>query len=162
LIILSLFVLAAAGCSRKEGETTAAAQTGSGAPTAVPIKSKFDDGPRAAEAAVDEAQAEQGEQLFKDKACSACHTFGQKLTGPDLAGVTRRRTAHWIEQQILHPEKMVKEDPISRELFAKFALQMPNQGLTEAQARAIIEYFKHHDRESADERSGTRAKESRP
>jgi hypothetical protein len=45
---------------------------------------------------------------------------------------------------------MTKEDPISRQLFAEFALQMPNQGLTEAQAKAIVEYFKHQDHESAE------------
>ena len=29
----------------------------------------------------------------------------KRLTGPDLRGVTRRRTAQWMESQILHPEK---------------------------------------------------------
>ena len=61
-----------------------------------------------------------------------------------------RRTAAWMEQQILHPDLMVKQDPISRQLFAQFALQMPNQGLTPDEARAVIEYFKHRDHETSE------------
>ena len=72
----------------------------------------------------------------------------RKLTGPDLAGVSRRRTARWIESQILDPSRMTKEDPISHQLLGQFMLQMPNQGLTPDQARAVVEYFKHRDHES--------------
>jgi hypothetical protein len=53
-----------------------------------------------------------------------------------------------MEQQILHPDVMVKEDPIARGLFAQFALQMPNQGLKPEEAAAVIEYFKHMDHEA--------------
>jgi hypothetical protein len=59
-----------------------------------------------------------------------------------------RRTAAWMENQILHPDVMVKTDPIAHDLFAKFALQMPNQGLTADQADQVIEYFKHMDHEA--------------
>jgi hypothetical protein len=45
---------------------------------------------------------------------------------------------------------MIKEDPIARELFAKFALQMPKQGLTPDEARAVIEFFKHTDHEAGE------------
>ena len=114
--------------------------------------SNLDQGPRAGEAPIAETQVHQGEQLFKDKGCSACHTFGKRLTGPDLQGVTQRRTARWIENQILHPEVMTKQDPISRGLFAQFSLQMPNQGLTAAEAQAVIEYFKHQDHEAGEEK----------
>lgn len=104
--------------------------------------SKYDAGPRAAASPVDAAMAERGAVLFKEKGCSACHTFGQKLSGPDLQGVASRRTALWMENQILHPEIMTKEDPISHALLAQFALQMPNQGLTPDQAKAVIEFLK--------------------
>lgn len=149
-LALPLLVLALAlgGCGKSgapKGSTTSAAGATSAASPAA-TASALDQGPRAADAEVAGDLAEQGEHLFKDKGCSACHTFGKRATGPDLAGVSRRRTAKWIENQILHPDKMVKEDPISRQLFAQFALQMPNQGLTEAQARAVVEFFKHTDR----------------
>lgn len=127
------------------GATPAATSTAGGGVAAV---SQYDSGPRAFETPVNASLVEQGEGLFKTKGCSACHAFGQKLTGPDLAGVTQRRTASWMASQILHPEVMTKSDPISHEMFAKFALQMPNQGLNEEQAKAVIEYFKHKDQES--------------
>jgi cytochrome c551/c552 len=139
LLIALMSALTFAGCSKPAGDQkSSAGATGATAASG----SKYDAGPRAAESPVDHEQAERGAQLFKDKGCSACHTFGQKLSGPDLQGVASRRTAEWMENQILHPEVMTKEDPISRQLMAVHALQMPNQGLTPDEARAVIEFFK--------------------
>jgi cytochrome c551/c552 len=151
-----VLVLALAGCGGRKADGTS---SGSSPATTAPATqaagggvakvSKYDAGPRAGESPVNHEAAERGEKLFQSKACSACHAFGTKLSGPDLAGVSMRRTAAWIEHQILTPELMVKEDPISRELFAKHALQMPNQGLTAAEAKDIIEYLKHKDAKAA-------------
>jgi hypothetical protein len=57
-------------------------------------------------------------------------------------GVPKQRTAEWMEHQILHPEIMTKQDPIAKQLMAQYALQMPNQGLTPDQAKAVIEFIK--------------------
>ena len=67
-----------------------------------------------------------------------------------VAGVTHRRTTEWIENQILHPEIMVKTDPIAHDLFAKFMLQMPNQKLTPEQAKDVIAFFRHKDHEAGE------------
>jgi cytochrome c551/c552 len=147
ILACGALVASVAGCGKGADQAEPGAASGSGA-AAVPAVSKYDSGPRAGEAPVDEALAEKGEALFKAKGCSACHAFGQKLSGPDLQGVSTRRTAAWMENQILHPDVMAKEDPIARELFMKHALQMPNQGLTPDEARAVIEYLKHHDHEA--------------
>ena len=128
--------LAGCGGGAKDGEGPAASAT-----------SPHDTGPRAAETPVDEALAQQGEALFKSKTCSTCHAFGARITGPDLAGVTHRRSAEWMEQQMLHPDVMTKEDPISRELLGKYAVQMPNLMLKPEEAKALIEYAKHKDKE---------------
>jgi cytochrome c551/c552 len=114
----------------------------------LPATSPLDVGPRAAEAPVAPALAERGERLYKGKGCLACHAYGKRQTGPDLKGVTRRRTAAWMEAQILHPERMIRQDPIARALFREYNLQMSNQGLTPEEARAIIEYFKKLDRDT--------------
>jgi cytochrome c551/c552 len=137
LLLAALFLLAP-GCGRKAPETT----------TEPPVTSPLDTGPRAGEFPVAERLAIKGQELFKAKGCTACHAFGRPLTGPDLRGVSMRRSVRWMENQILHPEIMTKEDPISHGLFAQFALQMPNQGLTPDEARAVIEYFKHKDKEA--------------
>jgi len=147
-VVLFLSALLAAGCSGKKPESEPAAP-GPTSTTVVPAVSPYDSGPRAAESPVDEALAEKGEKLFQTKGCTACHAFGKKVTGPDLDGVTMRRTTTWLEHQILHPEVMTKQDPIARELFAKHSLQMPNQKLTQEEARAVIEYLKHKNKETA-------------
>jgi cytochrome c551/c552 len=110
--------------------------------------SKYDSGPRAGATEADDELAEQGKSLFSTKGCTACHAQGRRLTGPDLAGVSMRRTQAWLEQQILDPATMAQEDPIARELMATHALQMPKQGLTPDEAKAVIEFFKHHDQEA--------------
>jgi mono/diheme cytochrome c family protein len=151
-LVVALATAVAAGCggSPQEAADSGAATSEAAASSAMPATSTLDQGPRAFESTVDEALAEAGGKLFQTKGCTACHTFGRRATGPDLAGVTKRRTAQWMEQQILHPEKMVKEDPIARELFAQFALQMTNQGLTPEEAKSVIEYLKHKDHEAAE------------
>ena len=110
--------------------------------------SPLDAGPRAGESPTDTALATAGAALFRSKSCTACHAYGKRLTGPDLKGVTRRRTAPWMEHQILHPDSMVTHDPLSRKLFHQYGLRMTNQGLTPEEARAIIEHFKRLDAES--------------
>ncbi len=147
--------LSLAGCGGKSS-SSASDDGASSAPSAsapapasggVLAKSLYDDGPRAGEAPLDAAAAAEGEKLFSSKGCTACHHWGQKFTGPNLQGVTQRRTAEWMRHQILHPDVMTKTDPIAHELFATFALQMPNQGLTEAQATQVIEYLKKRDKD---------------
>ena len=110
-------------------------------------KSTLDAGPRASEAPVDERLASEGEGLFRSKTCSTCHAFGKMQNGPDLAGVTSRRTAAWIEAQILRPDVMLREDPISRELLSQYAVPMPNLGLEPHEAKALVEFMKKKDRE---------------
>ena len=134
--------------SSSSGSSSPAAATPAAGTSSMPAVSRYDSGPRASEAPIDEHLAEQGGKLFQTKGCTACHAFGKRVTGPDLAGVSMRRTATWLENQILHPETMVKEDPIARELFAQYALQMPNQKVQPEEAKAIIEYFKDQDHEA--------------
>jgi hypothetical protein len=150
LCLVLALVAALAGCGGKpeESGSSTSAPAGGAATPAASATSKYDSGPRAGATAADAALAAQGAEMFKSKGCSACHAWGQKLTGPDLKGVSMRRTQVWLENQILHPDLMVKEDPIARELFAKHALQMPNQGLTAGQTAAVIEHFKKLDQDA--------------
>ena len=149
-VVIILSALLAAGCggnkSGSEPPPPSAASTTSA--VAVPAASPYDSGPRAAESLVDNALAAKGEKLFQTKICATCHGFGKKITCPDLDGVTARRTALWMENQILHPEVMTKQDPIARELLKSYSLQMPNQKLTQDEARAVIEFLKRKNKET--------------
>jgi hypothetical protein len=52
-----------------------------------------------------------------------------------------------MEQQMLHPEVMTKNDPISRQLLGQYAVQMPNLMLKPEEVKALIEFLKHKDQE---------------
>ena len=147
---LVFVVLVSVGLSACGSKPASSATTSTDAPAAIPLTSAFDQGARAGAGPIDESQVARGEQLFKDKGCSACHAFGKRLSCPDLNGVAMRRTAAWMEHQILHPEVMTKEDPIARGLFAEYSLQMPNQQLTADEAKSVIEFLKHQDHEASE------------
>lgn len=127
-----------AGCGGGGGQSTG---------QATEAHSPLDTGPRAAERPVDANLASQGALLFKSKTCSTCHAFGLRITGPDLKGVTHRRTEAWITGQILHPDLMTKQDPIARQLLGQYAVQMPNLMIKPEEARALLEFLKSQDRE---------------
>lgn len=103
------------------------------------------DGPKLSTEPVDAALATTGKDLFSVKGCTACHAFGKRVTGPDLAGVTTRRTRGWTTQWLQRPDEMLKTDPIARELFAQYATPMPNLHLTITEVNALIEYMKQEN-----------------
>lgn len=97
---------------------------------------------------IDAAMATKGADLFKNM-CSACHKMDKKFIGPALTGVTERRSPEWIMNMILNPEEMIKKDPIAKKLLVESNMaMMANQGLTEEEARAILEYFRQYDSEN--------------
>jgi mono/diheme cytochrome c family protein len=153
IVLLAVLMAGCGGKSDSNGgasSTAATGSSGSSTPAAVTLPPDLDQGPRAAESSIDESKAALGEKLFQSKGCSACHAFGKRVSCPDLDGVTTRRTAQWIQSQILHPEVMVKQDPTARQLFAQFSLQMPNQGLTPDEAGQVLEFLKHKNHETAE------------
>ena len=91
---------------------------------------------------VDQALAATGEGIY-NQMCLACHRIGQKFIGPAPNGVLERRSPEWVMNMILNPEGMVKEDPLAKDLLMEFnGSPMANQGLTQDQARAVLEYFR--------------------
>jgi len=122
------------------------AGTGAGAPAAEAGapggKSKYDEGPRAGASPVNAALAANGQKLFTSKGCVTCHAFGRKVVGPDLKGIANDRSAEWMTQQIMHPEVMIKSDPISMQLLAQYKVPMTNQKVTADEAKALVEYIK--------------------
>ncbi|HET9252479.1 MAG TPA: cytochrome c [Candidatus Eisenbacteria bacterium] len=138
-LLWSLVLLGAmslAGCGGGGGGGTSSGTTPS---------SPLDVGPRAADSPVNAELAAKGEALFKSKTCSTCHAFGARITGPDLVGVTHRRTEAWMRKQMLQPEVMTKEDPIARQLLGQYAVQMPNLMLKNEEVDALIHYIKQKD-----------------
>ncbi len=84
-----------------------------------------------------------GQALFK-KLCAGCHMIkvGNRV-GPDLYGVTGRRSNEWLTRFIMDPQRMrAQKDPTALGLVAKFpGARMPNLGMTELDAADLISYL---------------------
>lgn len=87
-----------------------------------------------------------GAEVFQGR-CAACHVMnGEEKLGPNLAGVTHRRALAWIRSMILRPDSMTVADPVASALKAQYGVQMMVTGtLTEAHARAVIEFLRRAD-----------------
>lgn len=79
------------------------------------------------------------------KRCTACHTFGKGTkVGPDLKGVTERRTRDWLLKFVRSSSAMIASgDATATKLFAEFKQErMPDwDDLSQEQIGAIMDYF---------------------
>lgn len=83
-----------------------------------------------------------GEATFQAK-CIGCHTVGRgALVGPDLQGVTARQSREWLLNWIVAPDQLIaRGDPIALELIKQYPVQMPNMGVSQAEAEAVLVYL---------------------
>ncbi|MGH7388225.1 MAG: multicopper oxidase domain-containing protein [Candidatus Rokuibacteriota bacterium] len=97
-----------------------------------------------------EPEAAQGKLNFESK-CLACHSVGQgKKLGPDMVGVTKRRTEDWLTRWLKAPEKMLESDPDAKAMLKEYNnLPMPNQNLSDVEIRQFLRYFKWADAQPA-------------
>lgn len=89
------------------------------------------------------ALAQSGEERFKT-ACAACHTIGEgKRVGPDLKGVTERRTEEWLLKFIKSSQSVIKSgDPVAVALFNEYnKTPMPDQPLDDGQIKEILAFI---------------------
>jgi len=94
---------------------------------------------------IDSQLAGRGKEVFGNL-CTACHKMGKKFVGPDLTGVTERRSPEWIMNMIMNPEEMIKKDPIAKQLLVESNMAvMANQNVSKEDTRAILEYLRQHD-----------------
>ena len=91
------------------------------------------------------AMADKGESVSGVK-CLSCHkTTTEKLVGPGWAGVTERRQPHWIMNFITNPDPMIDKDPEVQAQLELCLVRMPNQNLSDDEARNILEYMREID-----------------
>ncbi len=87
---------------------------------------------------------ESGKAVFQ-QTCVACHTIGEgRLVGPDLKGISQRRSKAWIVQFVKESQKMIKNgDPEAVAVFQDYnKLIMPDQNLTSGQIEDVIQFIK--------------------
>jgi len=90
---------------------------------------------------IDQTMVDKGKEVFKAK-CTACHKIGKRFVGPALKGVTKKQSPEWIMNMILNPEKMVAENETAKKLLQEYNAPMANQGLTQEEARAVLEMLR--------------------
>ena len=69
----------------------------------------------------------------------------EKLVGPGWKGVTKRRTAEWIMNFITNPDPMIDKDPEAQAMLELCLVRMPNQSLSDGEARNILEFMLKND-----------------
>lgn len=96
-------------------------------------------------ATLDAAMAANGEKVFGVK-CGSCHKLtDEKLVGPGWKGVTSRRTAEWIMNFSTNTDEMLNKDPQAQAQLEICLVRMPNQNLTDDDARALYEFMRKND-----------------
>lgn len=94
---------------------------------------------------LDLTMADKGESVSSTK-CNSCHKLTEeKLVGPGWKGVTSRRTPHWIMNFITNPDPMIDKDPEVQAQLELCLVRMPNQSLTDEDARNILEFMRKND-----------------
>lgn len=89
------------------------------------------------------AKAQSGEEKF-NQVCKACHTIGGgKLVGPDLKGVTAKRSEEWLLKWTKSSQSLINSgDADAKAVFeANNKIPMPDQNLADAELKAIYTYI---------------------
>ncbi|ULQ56802.1 cytochrome c [Flavihumibacter rivuli] len=94
---------------------------------------------------LDAAMATKGEQVY-DVKCAACHKLtDEKLVGPGWKGVTQRNKPEWIMNFVTNVDEMLDKDPKAQAQLEICMVRMPNQSLSDDDARHILEFMRKND-----------------
>ena len=100
---------------------------------------------------LDDAMVTRGEGIYQMK-CAACHKLTDKrVVGPGWAGLTTKRKPEWIMNMTTNVEVMLSEDPVAQELLKECLVRMPNQNMSVADARDVLEFMYDNDAKAGGE-----------
>jgi mono/diheme cytochrome c family protein len=89
------------------------------------------------------ANGQEASAIFATR-CSGCHTYGKGVrVGPDLKGVTSRRSHAWLLRFIRSSQSVIQSgDPTAVTLFRQFKqTRMPDHDLSIQQIESLLDYF---------------------
>ena len=94
---------------------------------------------------LDKAMVGNGKTVY-DVKCGSCHKLTEeKLVGPGWKGVTDRRKPEWIMNFITNTDEMIDKDPNAQAMLEKCMVRMPNQHLSDEEARNMLEFMRNND-----------------
>jgi cytochrome c551/c552 len=94
---------------------------------------------------LDAAMAEAGTKVYDTK-CASCHKLtDEKLVGPGWKGVTGRHKPEWIMNFATNPDEMLNKDPKAMAQLEICLVRMPNQNLSDDDARHVFEFMRKND-----------------
>jgi mono/diheme cytochrome c family protein len=132
-LLLALF-LTFAGTYRASAQDAAAVSKAGVVPGATA-------GAAPATGGADPAAIAAGDALFKGN-CAQCHAVNDKVVGPALAGISKRRPIGWIIPWVKNSSKVVASgDEYAVKLFNEYAKQqMPSFQLSDKEITSIVAY----------------------
>jgi mono/diheme cytochrome c family protein len=93
----------------------------------------------------DQKMVASGKAVY-DLKCASCHKLtDEKLVGPGWKGVTDRRTPEWIMNFVTNTEEMLEKNQEAKNLYEVCLVKMPNQNLSDEDARSILEFQRNND-----------------
>ena len=94
---------------------------------------------------LDKAMVDAGKATYGLK-CQSCHRLTEeKLVGPGWLGVTKKRQPIWIMNMITNVDMMLDTDAEAQKLLEQCMVRMPNQNITQDQARELLEFMRSND-----------------
>ncbi|RPD46614.1 cytochrome c [Paracnuella aquatica] len=97
---------------------------------------------------LDQKMVASGKAVYEMK-CQSCHKLtDEKMVGPGWKGVTDRRTPEWIMNFSTNVDEMLQKDPAAQKMLEECLVRMPNQNLSDEDARAILEFMRNNDGKS--------------
>ncbi len=144
--MILLYACSNSGSEAKEGEETSETTEKSAAPENTASDKgigKFQD--VQIDPKLDAAMAEKGQTVF-DVKCGACHKLtDERLVGPGWKGVTSRHKPEWIMNFVTNVDEMLDKDPKAQAQLEICLVRMPNQSLTDEDARSVYEFMRKND-----------------
>jgi mono/diheme cytochrome c family protein len=89
------------------------------------------------------AAAEQGKKIYTDN-CQVCHSLGaDKLIGPGLKDVTKRRPEAWLISWIRNSQKVIESgDKYAVDLYNAYnKTQMPPYAFSDDEIKSVLAYI---------------------
>lgn len=145
-----VLMVACGGSDAPAGDSKAAANTNAEAATpATPLPGMVtaDDIKPPLADEIDMGMVAEGKQIAEVK-CLACHSFGSnRVVGPGWENILKQRSPEWIMNMILHTDAMLENDPEAQAMLEECLVRMPNQNLSDNEARDVLEFMRTLDKD---------------